>query len=218
MAIAYDNSNSAKVDPGTVLSTTLTVSGSNRVLIAGALSNNHDSITGITATKSGSDTAMTFIRKWTKDNGGYIYLYYMINPDTGTNTVKIVNDGTNQFYILAAANYTGAAQSGQPDNSGNNSGSGTTQSIGITSVADNCWHICIAHGDNENLIAGSGTTVRNTQQNLCIADNNAPINPAGTNTMFFSSATGSNQTWEIGDMTLAPVSTPTSYEFYVELV
>lgn len=157
MALAYDAS-----AQGTTGSSSLTFShtctGTNLILIVAARFYTSDHITGITY----NGVSMTLINKQ-QDNVGnncYSYLFYLINPATGTHDVVVSADATPSIQMCAAsASYTGAKQTGQPDSNNSQSSTATTMTISTTVVASDCWLV----GCTSNFratAAGSGTTNR----------------------------------------------------------
>jgi len=174
MAIAYDSS--AK---GTTTTSSLTFahtcSGTNRILFVAARFYQTDKITGITY----NGTAMTFINK-RQDNAGnncYIYLYYLLNPDTGTNNVVVSASANPNIQMCAAsASYTGVAQSGQPDSQTNKSSTSSTMTVTTTVVASNCW----LFGATSNFRATSASTGTTNRQQVAgdpftISDSNGTV-------------------------------------------
>lgn len=114
-----------------------------------------------------------------------VSLWYLIAPATGSNTVSVTGSGTAQIGGVSAS-YTGAKQSGQPDNSGTNTITlSSPNTINVTSVADNCWFVTAAFDNFAGLSAGTGATLR-TDINahlVGIFDSNAPKTPAGSYSM-----------------------------------
>ncbi len=153
MALAFD----AYVgnDFGNTSSQTLshTCTGSNRFLLVG-IGHNGDSsdlVTGVTynsvsMTRVGTDLATGSFR---------VYLYYLINPASGTHDV-VVSMSAASFTKVAATSYTGALQSGQPDSSGSNHASAaTTMTTSTTVVAANSWVVGFIGNDNNNALSAS---------------------------------------------------------------
>lgn len=186
MAIAFD----AKAE-SSVTSTSLTYShtctGSNLILWVGVVTygNALDHVTGVTY----NGVAMTRTTNGFNNNsasGPAVYLYYLVNPSTGANNVVISVD-SSRLIIGLSASYTGAAQSGQPDNSATNqTASGTSLSVSLTTVADNCWLVGMMDVNNGTaLTAGANTTLRQQdttsgQNSNGLFDSNGAKTPAGS--------------------------------------
>lgn len=118
-----------------------------------------------------------------------LFFYQLVNPATGTHSIT-ANLSSSVLCSSVAASYTGANQSGQPDNA-NTSSSG---SMSITSVADNCWMVAAVQ-DNSVPTAGTGSTLRTSNGSflaIALFDSNAPIHPAGSNTMAWGTSGGSS--------------------------
>lgn len=120
-------------------------------------------------------------------NGHKNYWYGIANPDLGASYDAVVTASGNP-YSLAIALYSGASQAGQPDAvDAGGSGSGTTASGTITTVADNSIALMGVFNGGASYTAGANTTVRVQAHNAdvgdaCICDS-APISPAGIATL-----------------------------------
>lgn len=186
MAIAYDNAVvNLSISSGTN-STTITVSSSvNRVMFAGIFSTGGDDLNNVTATKGGSQVAMTFIGKIINNGLEEVYLYYIVNPDSGTNTVTATLSGTPTTR-MSVATYIGASQTGVPDASATgqstNGGTGT-----LTTIANNCWAVMFVRGSTD-VVASTNSTERPSAagSTSAIFDSNGPITPAGSFSMLYT--------------------------------
>ncbi len=110
MAIARDTSTSASGAPTSSPGTwSHTCTGSNLILFVGVESTGaSDNVTG--ATYNG--VAMTLVQKQARLDGREVYLFVLVNPATGSNTVSVSWTGTDGHF-LSAISYTGAAQNNQ---------------------------------------------------------------------------------------------------------
>lgn len=143
MAIAFV----AAADLGNSTATSRTISytcgsGSNRLLIVtvqGDLTT--DDITSVTY----NGVAMTQINKTL--GARWMYMYYLLNPASGANNV-VATFGSSHFIGLLGADYTGVAQSGQPDASTINTYSydGYDTTTALTTVAANAWCVIYITG------------------------------------------------------------------------
>jgi hypothetical protein len=183
MAIAYDTSTDGSSTSGTSLSFTHTTSGSDRILFVGVVGDyTTDGVIGATY----NSIAMTLV---SKNNGAgnfarWTYLYVLPNPNLGTNSV-FVTTSSSQFIAAGAISYTGAKQSGQPDAFTNARDDGShNQTTSLTTVADNCWLVGMAHDDGTNANAGSPSVLRLQDSGFtglwAWIDNNGPVTPAGS--------------------------------------
>lgn len=134
MSIAYDSSSGSETGSGTSLSYSHNCSGSNRFLKVDIWhSAGISSITSVTY----NGTAMTQLASVT----GNTYTYYLINPDSGNNTVAISANATGSI-LSYSASYTGVKQTSPIDSqstTGNGSVLDTTVTGTTTVVASNCW-------------------------------------------------------------------------------
>lgn len=167
--------------------------GSNRLLVVGfagdvATMAGFDDITSVTY----NGVSMTLAIKQTATNQAldrFSYFYYLLNPASGSNNV-VINCTNNHFLLAGAADYSGVAQSGQPDNTVTNQNGAIASSLttSLTTGADNCWVILVAEGYDANNAPGAGTgSTRRTFDaafgTYGIFDNNADVHPAGSNSM-----------------------------------
>lgn len=207
-AIAFDNV--FNTTQGTTnYSVAFTTSGSNRILI-GCLW-----VTGTNTITSATYNGVSLTQIDTSNFlGSNMYSFYLVNPALGSNTFNIQTTGGS--LIVGLASYTGAAQSGQPDNHHiNNASAVSTLTDTLTSVADNSWHIgCFYNDTTGNTTAGAGTTRRSVGTvDAGIFDNNADIHPAGSNSIIANLASGSGRL-QFLSMTIAPATAnpPTIFE------
>jgi hypothetical protein len=184
MAIALDAVGGEWNTGGATISQDFTCSGNNRILFAGIV--NFAPTDDVEAPTYGG-VAMTLVGKQGFNTEAspddWSYLYYLINPASGTNTLSVTRTDTTSSMHLVGVSYTGAKQSGVPDASATNvQDSGTSLTTSVTTVADNCWTVLFC-GAQREVSAGTGTTERvNGIQNL-IGDSNAAITPAGSTSM-----------------------------------
>lgn len=187
MAIAFDAvTNTANVS-ATSLTFSHTCTGSNRILFVGVLGVD---VTGITY----NGVAMSLVNSGNGVAGINLYLYILVNPASGTNNV-VVTQNTNGFLDASSTSYTGAAQSGQPDNKGTNfSVSGASNTVTVTTVADNCWLVSVSRDQNNNgtISAGANTTIRGVSQFCQMEDSNGAKHPAGSTSLTVTVPSSSN--------------------------
>lgn len=212
MAIAFNagadlgnNSGSGSLTASYTVST-----GSNRMLVVAlAGDSSSDNITGLTY----AGVAMSLACKKAPGNR-WTYLYYLLGPSSGANNVVISTSGG---YILAVAgDYTGVAQTSQPDATTTNAGSATSLTGTLTTIADQCWTIMGFGGYNGNSppTAGSGSTRRTydaTFGTIGLFDSNAAITPAGSYSMTASYSGTTNENLAMASFSPAagsPSATP----------
>lgn len=197
MAIAFDAASTGTKNSVTLTALTVshTCTGSDLILWVGCAANSGDYISTGTVTYNG--VSMTQAVKQVASGTNYTYLYYLINPATGAHNI-VITPGTATALELCAASYTGAKQSGQPDNTTSGSNSSTTSiTTTLTTVADNCWTVAFG-GIQRAMTASTGMTARGSAGGTwgtIIGDSNSAITPAGSYsmTMTFSSVAAGNQ-------------------------
>lgn len=178
MAIALDATANGITSGGTKpnLSYNHTVTGSNTILFVNAATD------GLMSTVTYNSVSMTKIGTETAD-GIQVTLWYLIAPTTGTNAV-LLTPTANSNIVGQSVSYTGASQTGQPDNSGLGAPTTTTSySQSLSSVADNCWAVWGAIAQSTQALTEVAPTTRRKYDTsffgAYLADNNAAITPAG---------------------------------------
>lgn len=185
MAIAFDSA-TAGINNATgvnSLSFSHTVgSGSNRLLFLLVGFGNDGGDVVNTPTYNG--VSMTLVTKVNSDGTGrFLYLFALVAPTSGSNTVAITTSGSVNVLSAVAMGYSGAQQSTTMDASGINTGTGTSISKSITTVADNCWLAGGVWMNSDSITAGASTTVRATSAGdgrIAGIDSNAAKTPPGS--------------------------------------
>lgn len=205
MAIAYSTSSflgnvaSASYDAGG--------SGSNVIFFVGVVGDTTDNQPTVTY----NSVPMTFIAKDVAKAGErYIYLYYLVNPASGSNT--IASSGST-VSVLFMASYTGAKQSSQPDNSTHGNSTGGSITLNLTPVATGCWAVSIDGNELGTRTAGAGVTVRTTNGSL--GDSNGII--SGSTSMTWTDG-GSGGTMSGVMASFAPVDSGGGLSTYKTLL
>lgn len=189
MAIAYvakgqregDGSGSATVD----------CTGAD-FLVASVISQYADGLTAITY----AGVAMTLAVKEVDESqfNSTVYIYYLANPTTGSNSLTVTISGTPSVGILGTA-VSGVSATGQPDATGSadqEAGAPSTITAAITTVADNSWIFGVAWSER-NLTDNTTLVARDTfsSAQFYAGDSNGAITPDGaTNCILNVSATG----------------------------
>jgi hypothetical protein len=137
----------------------------------------------------------------------YAYLYYLVAPATGSNTLSCTRTNTTSTMFLDCVTYTGASQTGVPDASiTGGTDDAATVTTSVTSVADNCWTV-ISAGSQRQITASSGVTVRaGSNTNQVIGDSNAAITPAGSSSIVLALSGESSRLTGTIMASFAPVS------------
>lgn len=178
MAITLDSSSKSgtnwQASPVSSLTWAHTCSGTERVLVVSFfVSNAADTLTGITY----AGVSMTRIAM--RANGSdRSYLYYLINPSTGTNNIVASFSPNSQYVWGAAESLNGASQTAQPDSYSSNAASGVTTITYTTSVVvDGSWLVLMSRSPS-NQTAGAGAYIRQngtTNTDCCLVDSNATV-------------------------------------------
>jgi len=173
MPIAYDATSLGSGNTGT-LTVSHTCSGSDRILFVHC-GKDHTAISGITY------AGVSLTKVVTAGSGGECSsMWMLVNPASGANNIVVSFTPTPAVY-MAAASYTGAKQTGQPEQSTGAQVSGNL-SLSITTAIDNCWAVIGSKDQAIGVTAGAGTTMRSSNISS-IADGNSPKTPAGSYTL-----------------------------------
>lgn len=215
MAISYDNSTTSRVASGSATVTlSHTISGSNTILFIGIENQNNGGFS--TLTYAGNSFAGNLLASASNSATSNGYLYY-IYAGAGTANIVVTRNATTAALYVFGASFAGVNQSmswtgGSPtDATTSGNGSGASSLTGtLTTLTDNSWTILVCEGDNAALSAGSGSTLRQTQQPgyvaWGIADSNAPKTPAGSTSMTMNFGGGSGYNYAMASF--SPAGTP----------
>lgn len=152
-----------------------TCSGNNRLLVVGVGTDaSGDVITGVTY----NGVAMTLVDKQQMAGAAtrYAYLFYLLNPDSGTNDI-VISASPSHNIRSDHASYTGVKQTGQPDASSKATNASTTDLTNSTTVVlPDSWIVSFGQAINAVPVAGTGLTSRGTEGINCrIADSNGGL-------------------------------------------
>lgn len=212
-AIAFDaasNSGSQSNVSSFSWSHSVTASGENTILVVGiSLWDPTGANRGVTTVTYNSVT-MTQLRS--DDNGSNIEssIWYLVNPSTGSNTVAVTLDGTNNRAVGGATSYTGVDQGSSVDaQAGGTVSANPSTNLLVTTVADNAWVVDVVTsslGTNNVITVGAGQTQR---WNVTVGTTRAsggstegPKTPAGNVTMSWSGTGTPN--WAHSAISLKP--------------
>lgn len=170
-----------------------TCSGSNRILwvtVATDGISGRDSITGVTY----NGVAMTqAIKKQNANADHYVYLYYLIAPDTGTHDI-VASCSESANIGVSAISYTGAKQSSQPDATAslNDNDGGSTITQSLTLVASECWLVSACNDRNVGIATGSVNVVAlsNDGRTTAMGDSNGAVDGTGSYSQTWASGAG----------------------------
>lgn len=154
-AIAYDNATKRTWTAGGTVTFSHTTTGSDLVLIV-TIFHFDSTVSGVTY----NGTALTELVDQVNNSASanYTAVYYLVNPDTGSNNVSITMSNSNNIEAVAAT-YTGVDTASFPDawvsSAGNNSSS---FSLGVTTTVDDCWLVVGERETDVGITKDSGTT------------------------------------------------------------
>lgn len=193
MAIAFDATTQADKTAATSWTLAHTVTGSNPVLLVGINDQTDatDSVTGVTY-NGVAMTRVALVQNATNTQTN-LYVYFLPNPATGANNVVVSFSGSRSGQVRAAS-YTGAANS-QPEasNTANNANS-SALSCAVTTLTDNAWVIGFFVASLDGGAAGSGTTLRGTNDRAALYESSSnPITPTALTTLNFTAT--ANPAW-----------------------
>ncbi len=185
--ITYDNSTDGGNNKGTTTSLTYSHTvgnGSNRLLLVNLIGDTAaDDISSVTY----AGAPMTLVAKIQAPSNNWQYLYYLLNPSSGSNNV-VITAGSPHYLISEAASWYNVKQSAQPDAFTTNTAAAASTSVttSLTTVAtgslvvQGLWsfgHLNAGLGSSpiiiDTAIGGAGI----------FASSGSPVSPAGSVSM-----------------------------------
>lgn len=212
--IKFDTNSTSSITSSTTVTKSFTVgANSNRALIVNIVSN----VAPTTVTYNG--VAMTQVTSVSCSTGSYImYAYYLNAPATGANNL-VVTLGSSGTAEITIASYYNVSQSGQPEVSNSQVGSGNSAAKAITTIANGA--LVVALGGTGSGGSGAGpSSITNAPNNQItnsatlsptsiIADTGAVYPAAQTFTTTYVSNFGGSFSNSIINLSLAPATAPT---------
>jgi hypothetical protein len=202
MAITFNNIYALSVaGPDTTITNTINIGTGLDHSVMIVIGNGHTASDAITSmTWNGVALTKVQVQAPTGSNDRYIYIFMLVNPDSGSHDL-VINNSTSAYFFGSLAVYNGAAQTGQPDNSGKStSAAATTFNETLTINTADSWLIGWAHHWNGNLAAGTDTTLRTAAAVTGLGDSNAGLATGSRSIQF----TGTSETWMGVFLSLAP--------------
>lgn len=191
MAVSFGNIQSiVDFGPSTTITNSITlVTGVRPVMIVAG--NGHSASDAITSiTWNGVALTKVQVQAPTGSNDRYIYIFVLVNPDSGTHNL-VINNSTSAYFFghVAVYNGCGAVQPGTSSKSTSTAATTFTETLTINNSGS--WIVGWAHHWNGNLAAGTGTTLRTAAAVTGLGDSNGPVNVGSSSIQF----TGSSETW-----------------------
>ena len=118
-------------------------------------------------------------------NARWEYMYYLLNPASGTHNIVISASASCDYIIAGAADYAGVAQVAPEATAKHIINPGTSLTTPITTITDNAWAILFENGYNGGPAPGAGTgdVSRITSGGWGLFDSGGAITPAGVYNM-----------------------------------
>lgn len=210
MAVAFDAVGPGSTGTGTAGTTGITwshtCSGSNRLLVVGVAFSAADA--GVTTGVTYNSVSMTSLGKVHTNNqtDGFVELFYLIAPATGTNTVSYTASASGDLGG-GSVSFTGADQTTPVANTATNFGIGTSVTLSVTNTSGNMVADAMASGSD---IFSSSQTLRWNQQlnNNGAAGNSAQSTSASTGSVSMGYTIASDWWGIIGTSIQAAATTP----------
>lgn len=186
MAIANVSTGAAFTGSGTTCTASLTVSGTDPVVVSNVWTWNAAD-TYVNTTYNG--TTMSELGSRSADGSGSVMrLVGLANPSTGTNNVISSTSGSMQHWITCAS-YSGVDQSTPfPDTAVNGTGSNSTITTTMTTTVNNSW--LVLHTRTPGVLPTAGTDTLRRKSNpdsgdsACLFDSDA-ARATGSNSLQF---------------------------------
>ena len=185
--ITYDNSADGGNNNGTTASLTYSYTvgtGANRLLLVNLVGDTSaDNISSVTY----AGAPMTLLGKVQSPSNNWQYLYYRLNPASGSNNV-VITAGSSHYLISQAASWYNVKQSAQPDALTTNTAAATKTSI-TTSLTTVATGSLVVQGlwSYGHLTAGPGAALIVTDKALggagIFASGLSPVSPPGNVSM-----------------------------------
>ena len=185
--ITYDNSADGGNNGGSTTSLTYSYtvgSGSNRLLVVNLIGDTSaDDISSVTY----AGTPMTLVGKVQAPSNNWQYLYYLLNPSSGSHNI-VVTAGSQHYLISQAASWYNVKQSAQPDASTTNTAAAASTSI-TTSLTTVATGSLVVQGlwSYGHLAAGAGATPILTDTAFdgagIFVSSGSPVSPPGNVSM-----------------------------------
>lgn len=180
-SIAFKNAASLGNGTGTTFTASYSVNAASNLLIVVMATG--AGLSGVTY----NGVAMTVLPQ--EFTGYTLSMCYLVNPATGAHNV-VATFGSSVTAYVGAADYSGAATSGQPDNDTTNIGTSTTSlTTSLTPVLNNCWAMLVGGGAVVGTqTAGAGATLRAQEPSFGLwgfYDSNGPVAGGSPHSMTF---------------------------------
>lgn len=204
MALAFDAVSNAHGNGTGPFTFAHSCSGSDRLLLV-LIAHYYldDVVSGVTY----NGDALTAVPNGEDNNGQFnITLYYMVAPDTGSNTVSVSTTGSVYDIGMIAMSFTGADQSTPLGTAVTATGSSTTPSVNISSASGEIVvdGLIIVHSGTLTVGADQTQRVNTNTANAFIKYASSTESGVSSTTMSWSNST--SQDWAIAGVAVKPVA------------
>lgn len=183
MAIAFDASaGGTRFNvSGSSLAWSHTCTGSDRILIV-SLTTYHPSVSGgdIVSGVTYNGVSMTLLGKDDAQTNEQFYIFYLVAPATGSNTITASFSSSTTFAWGVSGSYTGVDQTSPIDSSAFDAAGQTARSLitaTTTVVASNCWTVAGFFSNGGGITANTGTLrqLSPTSDRQALVDSNGTV-------------------------------------------
>lgn len=186
MKITYLSNQGTNNSSASSISWNHTVSGASPFLFISVINLTSDTTTGVTV--GGQSAALVQKRVIQSNRVLSLYLYH--NPGQGSQNIVVSASATVNLRGRSVL-YSGVKTKGQPDaSSSNHSGSTTSLTGTVTTVADNCWLFMCGWANSSGVGAGSSTTMRYDDGAFAVFDSNGAKTPPGNYSLTITGTSG----------------------------
>lgn len=179
MAISLDSATGKSDTANPVSWSHTTAAGSDRIMVITIQGTTSDIISGVTY----AGATATRILYYTGSTGQHHWIYALLAPNTGANTVEISRSGATQVWAQSAT-FTGVGALPTISGGATNPGTATSLALALTSTVDNSWMV-MASGIQRSPTASTGSTLMTDSggDGSGKSFRNGPKTPAGSISM-----------------------------------
>jgi len=211
MAISFDAGSGAIAgQSGTTLSWTHVTSASATIMFAGFMSNGATGSLTDPSSVTYNSVAMTLINKQDSPTpANRVWLYYLVNPASGSHSVSVTWAASQDNTTGGSGTYIGAATTGVPDSSHQDSSTASaTFTPSTTVVASNCWIVGIyrSTGDAFQSISGGVNRGGTNAFDCNLYDTNATVGTGSQSPVTITAASAPGNTWAGVNASFAPTA------------
>lgn len=215
-AIALDVANTGATSATSPVTYSHTITGSNPFLFAGGSLLSSNGTTATFGATTYNTVAMTSVREDTNTSAfaSRSGVFFLGNPATGAHTVSMAfSGGFAPGLGVGSTSYSGAQSASSADavNGANSNSTTGSQSFNVTTVANNCWVVCVlcCQGGNANTALQTqrwNASISLPSGSYCGEDTNGPKTPAGAQSMGWTINISNINGWAMSGASFAPAA------------